>query len=372
MPNLTDEQLLDMYQWMVFARTYDERAIRLQRQGRIGTYAPFSGQEAAQVASAYALEKTDWVFPSYRELPVVWVHGMPLKQSLLYTMGSVQGGAVPEGVHSFPVQIIIAAQTLHAMGSAWASQYLGDGSVSVAYLGDGATSQGDFHEAMNFASVFKLPAIFFVQNNQWAISVPRNRQAASRTLAQKAVAYDIPGIQVDGNDILGVYGVMQEAVQHARSGSGPVLIEAVTYRHGPHTTSDDPTRYRTSEDVQTWMERDPITRFARFLMDRGLLDDAKDAAIRESAATKIADAVDAAEAEAKGSLPEIFDLVYAPTPPHLRRQQAEVSQVLAAKVQMAAGTAGQPVPGASGGSGAAPQAASHGTPTQSGPQGKGE
>ncbi|QSO51472.1 pyruvate dehydrogenase (acetyl-transferring) E1 component subunit alpha [Alicyclobacillus curvatus] len=339
MPELTDGEMLDMFQWMVFARTFDERAVRLQRQGRIGTYAPFSGQEAAQVGSAYAIEKTDWVFPTYRELPVLWIHGTPVKQSLLYPMGAVSGGAVTKGVNAFPVQIIIAAQTLHAMGSAWASQYLGDKSVNVCYLGDGATAQGDFHEALNFASVMKLPVIFFIQNNQWAISVPRGRQAASRTLAQKAVAYDIPGIQVDGNDILGVYKVMTEAVEHARSGLGPVLIEALTYRHGPHTTSDDPTRYRDADEVAMWMQRDPITRFARFLTARGLLDSAKEAAMREDAEQRIGQAVIEAEAEAKGTLPEVFDMVYGTVPRELERQRDEAATLLAGKAQMAAGTA---------------------------------
>lgn len=335
LPDLTDEQLLEMYQWMVFARTFDERAVRLQRQGRIGTYAPFSGQEAAQIGSAYALEKTDWVFPTYRELPVMWVHGMPLKTSLLYPMGAVSGGEVPNGVNAFPVQIIIAAQTLHAMGSAWASQYLQDKSVNVCYLGDGATSEGDFHEALNFASVMKLPVVFFVQNNQWAISVPRERQAASRTLAQKAVAYDIPGIQVDGNDILGVYKVMTEAVLHARSGSGPVIIEALTYRHGPHTTSDDPTRYRHADEVSVWMQRDPITRFARFLTARGLLDSAKDASIHADAMQQIGQAVTEAEAESKGTITEVFEMVYGSMPRELQRQRDEAATLLAAKAQMA-------------------------------------
>jgi len=329
--SLTETQLLEMYRWMVLARLFDERALKLQRQGRIGTYAPFSGQEAAQVGSAYALDPQDWVFPSYRELPVVWVRGMSLEQSLLYTMGSVTGGYISPEVNSFPVQIIIAAQTLHAMGSAWASKYLEDTAVNVCYIGDGATSQGDFHEALNFASVYHLPVIFFIQNNQWAISVPRSRQTASRTFAQKAIAYDIPGIQVDGNDVLAVYQVMREAVETVRGGGGPVLIEAVTYRAGPHTTSDDPTRYRSQEEVEAWRQRDPISRFSSFLQHRGLLDEAWDQAIREEAAGQIEQAVAAAEATPKGTLTEAMDRVYQTAPPMLAQQRAEAETFLAMK-----------------------------------------
>jgi len=325
LPDLSDEKMVEMYRWMVFARLFDARAVRLQRQGRIGTYAPFSGQEAAQIGSIFAIERADWVFPSYREMPALWVHGMPLKQSLLYTMGHVRGGYVPEHVNAFPVQIIIAGQTLHAMGSAWASQYLNDGRVSLCYLGDGATSQGDFHEALNFAAVFKLPAVFFVQNNQWAISVPRSRQSASQTLAQKALAYGISGVQVDGNDVLAVYQVAQEAARRARAGEGPTLIEAVTFRHGPHTTSDDPTRYRDSEEVQDWLNKDPIGRFKRFLHEKQLWDEAREEAWVRDAGEKIEQAVVEAENTPKGTLAESFELVYAQTPPHLRQQQQQAA-----------------------------------------------
>lgn len=335
--DLTEVQLLEMYRWMIFARLYDERMIRLQRQGRVGTYAPFSGQEAAQIGSAYALEPKDWVFPSYRELPVVWVRGQSPVQSMLYTMGAVQGGYVPEDVNAFPVQIIIAAQTLHAMGSAWASQYLQDGAVSVAYLGDGATSQGDFHEALNFASVHQLPAIFFIQNNGWAISVPRSKQAASRTLAQKALAYDIFGIQVDGNDVLAVYHVMQEALKKARNGEGPVLIEAMTYRYGPHTTSDDPTRYRDQEELQAWLEKDPIARFQKYLMRRGVLDEVQDKLFREEASQSIEEIVKKAESTPKGTLLEAFDAVYKIPPLTLSQQKEEIRKSIVEQAEKKGG-----------------------------------
>ena len=324
-PSLSNTQLLDMYRWMIYARVYDERAVRLQRQGRMGTYAPFRGQEAAQIGSAFAIERSDWVFPSYRELPVVWVHGLPLYQSMLYTMGHLRGGHVPPDVHAFPVQIIIAAQTLHAMGSAWASQYLEDGTVSLCYLGDGATSQGDFHEALNFASVLRLPVVFFIQNNQWAISVPRQRQSASQTLAQKALAYGMPGVQVDGNDVLAVYKVTKEAAERARLGGGPVLVEAVTFRHGAHTTSDDPTRYRDAQEVEKWIKKDPIVRFQKFLSDKHLWTETLEASLTAEANQAISEAVEAAENTPVGTLEEAMELVYAQMPENLRRQRDEVT-----------------------------------------------
>ena len=323
-PDLTEAQLVDMYRHMIIARTYDERVVRLQRQGRVGTYAPFSGQEAAQVGSAYALEKSDWLFPSYREVPALWMHGLPLENSLLYTMGHVHGASWPEGVNAFPVQIIIAGQTTQVMGSAWASKYLNDNHVSLCYLGDGATSQGDFHESLNFASVFKLPAIYFIQNNQWAISMPRSRQSGSQTLAQKGLAYGIPSVQVDGNDVLAVYKVTQEAVQRARSGEGPSVIEAVTFRLGAHTTSDDPTRYRTQEELEAWRQKDPLLRFRRFLMERQLWDTAREQTLLEEATALIEQVVVAAEGVKKGTLEESFDYVYANLTPHLREQKAAV------------------------------------------------
>ncbi len=323
-PNLTEAQLVDMYRHMIIARTYDERVIRLQRQGRVGTYAPFSGQEAAQVGSAYALEKSDWLFPSYREVPALWMHGLPLENSLLYTMGHVYGARWPEGVNAFPVQIIIAGQTTQVMGSAWASKYLNDNHVSLCYLGDGATSQGDFHESLNFASVFKLPAIYFIQNNQWAISMPRSRQSGSQTLAQKGLAYGIPSVQVDGNDVLAVYKVTQEAVQRARSGEGPSVIEAVTFRLGSHTTSDDPTRYRAQEELEAWRQKDPLLRFRRFLMEQQLWDAAREQTLLQEATELIEQVVVAAEGVKKGTLEESFDYVYANLTPRLREQKAAV------------------------------------------------
>lgn len=322
MPDVSEDTLLSMYEWMVFARLYDARAVRLQRQGRVGTYAPFSGQEAALIGSSFAVERSDWMFPSYRELPALWVHGVPVEQSLLYTMGHQKGGFVPHDVCAFPPQIIIAAQTLHAMGSAFASVYRNESTVNLCYLGDGATSQGDFHESLNFASVFKLPVVYFVQNNGWAISVPSTRQSASKTLAHKAMAFGMPGAQVDGNDVLAVYQTVKEAVDRARTGGGPSLIEAVTFRQGPHTTSDDPTRYRDAADVQAWIERDPIQRFRRFLLNRNVLTETLDAEYAARANDRIAAAVEVAEGTPQGGLDVTFDAIYATPSRHLQAQKA--------------------------------------------------
>ncbi len=332
LPNLADEQLVDMYEWMVKMRLFDEKMLRMQRQGRIGTYAPFSGQEAAQIGSAAALRETDWIFPSYREMAACMHHGYPMKQAILYTKGHLQGGYTPEGLNIFPVQIIIAGQTLHAAGCAIATKLKGEDDVSVAYFGDGATSQGDFHEALNIASVNKAPVIFFCQNNHWAISVPLHLQTASQTIAQKAVAYGMKGVQVDGNDILAVYKVMQDAVNRARNGEGPMLIEAVTYRQGPHTTADDPTKYRDAKEVADWVENnDPIRRFHRFLEQKGLISDERIAALKERFNQEIEQAVQEAEAVEPSTADQAFDYVYDKPHKLLAEQKQEVQRLLAEK-----------------------------------------
>lgn len=330
--DLSDAQLEEMYGLMLKARLFDEKMLRMQRQGRIGTYGPFSGQEAAQIGSAYALEKNDWIFPSYREIAACMVHGLPLKQSILYVMGHLKGGQTPQGLNIFPVQIIIAGQTLHATGCALATKLKGETDVSVTYFGDGATSQGDFHEALNMASVNKVPAVFFCQNNHWAISVPIHEQTASQTLAQKAIAYGMKGVQVDGNDVLAVYDVMKDATKRARDGEGPTLIEAVTYRQGPHTTADDPTKYRDRDEVDDWVtNKDPILRFYRFLERRGLMNEDKQTELKEKFNQEIERAVSEAESEEKSTTDEVFDYVYDEPYKLLSEQKLEVQQFLAKK-----------------------------------------
>jgi 2-oxoisovalerate dehydrogenase E1 component alpha subunit len=254
-----------LYQKMLKARTFDRKAVNLQRQGRIGTYAPFEGQEAAQIGSAMALKEGDWLFPSYRDHAATITYGHSLVHVLLYWAGRIEGCIPPEGKHIFPPSVPIATQIPHAVGTAWAEKLKGKDGASIVYFGDGATSEGDFHEGLNFASVFSAPVIFFCQNNGYAISVPMERQMKSKTIAQKSLAYDIPGVRVDGNDVLAVYKVTREAMQRARNGEGPTLIEAVTWRYGAHTTADDPTKYRNQKESEERRQFDPLLRIEKLL-----------------------------------------------------------------------------------------------------------
>ena len=320
--SITNEELIQMYKFMVQARVFDVRAIKLQRQGRIGTYAPLQGQEAAQVGSAFALRKNDWVYPSYREIGVSLVHGLPMYQFFLYTMGHLQALA-QETATIFPIQIIIGAQCLHAVGGAWTSQYNNEDNVSVAYIGDGGTSEGDFHEALNFAGVYKLPIIFFVQNNQWAISVPIAKQTASKSIAQKALAYGISGIQVDGNDAVAVYLTMKEAIERAKKGK-PVLIEAVTFRQGPHTTADDPTKYRLEAEVKEWGEKDPLERLKHYIISLGIWDLDKDQDTYLEAENEVTKAFEVAQEIPKSKLADAFDHVFEKKTKQLEEQQLQV------------------------------------------------
>jgi len=319
-PPLSDQETFNLYQKMVFIRLADQRALMLQRQGRMGTYAPIWGQEACQVGSAILLQREDWVFPAFRELGATLMMGIPLKTIYLYWMGYEEGSRAPEGINVLPVSIPVGTHPLHAVGTAWAAKIRGDQIVTVAYFGDGATSKGDFHEAMNFAGVFKTPTIFFCQNNQFAISVPRKIQTVSETIAQKAIAYGIDGIQVDGNDLFAVYTVTKEAIQKARSGGGATLIEGVTYRFGPHTTADDPTKYRKEEEIESWKPLDPLNRLRRYLNERGLWTEDIENQITERAQKEIDQAVQEAEAVPVPEVEEIFKYVYSEMTPQLKEQ----------------------------------------------------
>lgn len=319
---LTEQDLVQIYRWMVRLRTYDQRALTLQRQGRMGTYAPYSGQEASQVGSVWPLTRTDWLAPTYRESAAMIVHGAPLLSLLRYWRGDEWGSHYP-GVNTLPIAIPIATQCVHAVGLAWAGKLQGTGQVAVGYLGDGATSEGDFHEAMNFAAVFKLPVIFFCQNNGYAISVPVSKQMAA-PVAARAAGYGLPGVQVDGMDILAVYQVMSEAVERARSGHGATLVEAFTYRYGPHTTADDPSRYRAAEEAKEWQEqRDPIERLRKLLLARSLWDDGAEAALQEEARAEMAQAVAELEALPRPRVEDIFDHVYTERPWFVEEQRQE-------------------------------------------------
>jgi len=333
-PNIPDELLLKMYRAMIRARQFDERMLRLQRQGRLGTFAPIKGQEASQLGPVAALRDGDWLVPAFREAAAEAWRGRTLESILLYYSGFNQGSAVPEGSTSLPGTIPVGTQILHAAGLGYAIKYRKKDSVAMVFFGDGATSEGDFHEGLNFAAVFQVPTIFVCQNNHWAISLPRERQTRSKTLAQKAIAYGMPGIQVDGNDILATYAAAHEAVERARSGGGPTFIEAVTYRLSVHTTADDPTRYRKEQEVEEWQKKDPIPRFQKYLSDKGLLDEEKIAQVDQEIENELKEVVDRAEAQMKEleNQPMImFDHLYAEMPPYLQEQREELARELAEK-----------------------------------------
>jgi pyruvate dehydrogenase E1 component alpha subunit len=329
-PDLDDERMVEMYRNMKLARHFDQRAVSLQRQGRMGTYPPLSGQEGAQIGSAMALDEEDWLIPSYREHGAAYARGLELHQTLRYWMGDERGNELRD-LNIFPVAVPIATQVLHASGLAWGAKLKGDRKAFMCYFGDGATSEGDFHEGLNFAGVFDVPAVFFCNNNQWAISVPRERQTASETIAQKAVAYGFEGVQVDGMDPLAVYKVAREAVEKAKSDDPedlrPTLIEAVQYRFGAHTTADDPSVYRDDDEVERWKAKDPIPRLESYLYEQGVLDQERIDAIQESVEDEVADAIETAESLERPEPSAIFEHVYEGMPKRLAEQQRYLEQL---------------------------------------------
>jgi 2-oxoisovalerate dehydrogenase E1 component alpha subunit len=311
---MTSELARLMYEKMIFARLFDRKCCNLQRQGRLGTYVPFEGQEAAQVGSALALESDDWMFPTYRDHGATLTFGHSLRNILMYWNGRYEGAIPPEGKNIFPPAVPIASQLLHATGAAWAEKKKGTDRVAIVYFGDGATSEGDFHEGLNFASVFQAPVVFFNQNNGFAISVPTAKQMHSKTIAQKGKAYDIEGIRVDGNDIFAVYFTVKEAIEKARRGEGPTLIEAVTWRYGAHTTSDDPTKYRDqSENEIRRKTTDPLTRLENYLKQYGYWDE-KLEVLEVQATEAIEAAVKEMEAAPPADINHLFDYTFAEAP----------------------------------------------------------
>lgn len=324
MPKLSDEQLRELMRKMVFTRVWDQRAISLNRQGRLGFYAPVAGQEASMIGSQSALVKEDFILPSYRDIPQIVWHGLPLYQAFLYSRGHQHGGQIPDGVNVLMPQIIIGAQIVQCAGVAMGFKKRNKKNVAITYIGDGGTSQGDFYEGLNFAGAYKLPAIFVVQNNRYAISTPIEKQTAAKTLADKAVAAGITGIQVDGMDILAVYKAVSDAAERGRNGEGPTLIEALTYRFGPHTMAgDDPTRYRTSEEASEWEQKDPLIRFRKFLEKKCLWTEADENRVIEEAKTAVADAIKKADETPKMTVPGLIDTMFETTPAHLEEQKAE-------------------------------------------------
>ncbi|WP_425461875.1 pyruvate dehydrogenase (acetyl-transferring) E1 component subunit alpha [Natronosalvus hydrolyticus] len=322
----SEETLLELYETQVLARIFDEKAISLHRQGRIGTYAPMQGQEAAQVGAAMALRDADYCFPTYRDHAMYLTRGLPLAEVIRHLMG--RGNYVDrqdgDDLRTFPITIPIATQLPHAVGVGMAANYKGDDVAAMASLGDGATSEGDFHEALNFAGVFNAPTVFFCQNNGYAISVPRERQTASATIAQKADAYGIEGVRVDGNDVIAVYEVVQDALERARNGGGATLIEAVTYRRGPHTTTDDPSVYRDEDEGDDW--EDPLERTRAHLESTVGWTDEDEQAVHERARKQVQAAVETAEAETDPEPESMFNHVYADSHPRYRKQRDQLPE----------------------------------------------
>ena len=315
------------YVAMVDARMFDRKAAALQRQGRLATYPPYEGQEASQVGSALALRDSDWLVPSYRDAAAAQLRGYPWRNLLLTRRGDERGGHPPEGVKVLPPALTVGGHMIHAVGIAWAEKLQDSGAVVLTLFGDGATSEGDFHEAMNFAGVYRTPTIFFCQNNGWAISMPVSGQTASETIAQKANAYGLPGVLVDGNDVLAVDLAVSQAIDRARAGEGPTLIEALTYRVLGHTTADDHRRYRPIEDESEWLARDPLERIRVYLEGLGAWSPEWQSEIEEDATARIEEEVAAAEAVEGFSAEDIFDATFAEPTPQLASQRSEAGRL---------------------------------------------
>ncbi|WP_433634548.1 pyruvate dehydrogenase (acetyl-transferring) E1 component subunit alpha [Halomicrococcus sp. NG-SE-24] len=320
-PDLSDERLREAYRQMKRSRRLDERAIALQRRGELGTYAPAIGQEAAQVGSALALADEDWMVPSFRESAAFLTRGASPHALLWYAMGMEEGAEIPDENRDMPPAVPVGTQPLHAAGIGWGQELEGEDAATLTYFGDGATSEGDVYEAMNVAGVFDAHVVFLCQNNRYAISTPRAQQTRTETLAQKAVAAGIEGVQVDGNDLLGVYGVVSDALERARAGD-PVFVEALTYRLSMHTTSDNPAVYRTEEEEAEWGRRGPVERFEAYLREEGVLDDETVARIDEEIEAELADAIERAKAgEADVDPADMFEFAYADPPRSVERQR---------------------------------------------------
>ncbi len=319
-PSLDGDLLQRAYKTMVLARVADEKAVKLQRQGRIGAYPQSRGQEASQVGPALALGPDDWICPGFRELTALLWKGVPLFNLFLYWSGNEEGNAYPDGVRVMPGVIPVGDQITHAVGVSYASKLRGEKAVTMTYFGDGGSSEGSFHEGLNLAGVLKTPTIFVCQNNQYAISLPRAKQTASKTIAQKAVAYGFPGIMVDGNDVLALYAAAKEAVERARTGEGPTLIESYTYRLGDHTTSDDATRYRDQAELKDWEAKDPINRFRIYLVNKGLWDESLEKTSLEEARTKVDEESQKALDHPPPQIDDIFKYTYRNMPPGLQNQ----------------------------------------------------
>jgi len=323
MPDLSDEELTELMRRLVYTRIWDQRAISLNRQGRLGFYAPVAGQEASMIGTQFALDKDDWILPGYRDIPQMVFHGFPLYKAFLFSRGHITGGQIPEGVNVLMPQIIIGAQIVQAAGVALGLKKSGKEQVAITYTGDGGSSQGDFYEGMNFAGAFKAPAIFVVQNNRFAISTPVEKQSMAKTIAQKAVAAGINGIQVDGMDVLAVYAATKQARVEALNGV-PTLIETLTYRYGPHTLAgDDPTRYRTKDMDDEYQAQDPLVRFRAFMEAKGLWNEDKENEVIEQAKADVKEALAQADKEPKQKVTDFINVMAEKLPLNLQEQLDE-------------------------------------------------
>ncbi|HCS93482.1 MAG: pyruvate dehydrogenase (acetyl-transferring) E1 component subunit alpha [Bavariicoccus seileri] len=321
LPDLTDDELVDLMSDMVWSRILHQRSTALNRQGRLGFYAPTWGQEASQLGSIKAIEKDDVLLPGYRDVPQLIKHGLPLYQAFLWSRGHVEGNKYPEELQALPPQIIIGAQYVQAAGVALGLKKRNKENVVITYTGDGGTSQGDFYEGINFAGSYHANAIFVVQNNGWAISTPRSLQTAAKTLAQKAVAAGIPGIQVDGMDPLAVYAVTKKAREYVVAGNGPVLIETICYRYGPHTLSgDDPKRYQPEGSMEPWLKKDPLIRMRNYLTEKGLWSEEKEQEVEEKAKEDVKAAIKEADAVPKQKVSTFLKNMFEVAPASIQEQ----------------------------------------------------
>lgn len=322
MPDLDDEAIIKAYKEMLYARVADQMAVSYQRQGRMYTYPPIIGQEAIQVAAGQLIREDDWLAPAFRELAIMMAKGVTLKEIFLYYMGNEHGSKFSKANHVLPICVPIGSQLLHATGIGYSIKYQKKDEVAFTFVGDGGTSEGDFSEALNFAGVWEVPVIFTIQNNQYAISVPVKNQTKSVNLAVKALGFGIPGIKVDGNDFFAMYVAYKEAFDHARAGKGAVLIEALTYRKGAHTTSDDPSKYRSKEEEQEWDKTDPLVRLKKYLDRKGIWHEDEEKLIEEYK-QEIDLQFTEAENYAPYPLDDVFQYMYVDMPEGLKKQKAD-------------------------------------------------
>lgn len=318
--SLTDDELVALMKELVWGRTVNERLILAGRQGRIGNLPPSEGQEASQLATLFAMDKKDFVMPTYRDVIPLVSHGMPMKNAILWYRGHVAANILPDDVYGLPAQVIIGSQYVQAAGLGMAYRLDKKDQSVFTYIGDGGSSQGDFYEGINFGGVFKSQAVFIVQNNQYGISVPRELQTEAKTLAQKAAAAGIPGVQVDGMDPLALYEVTKMAREYTMAGNGPVLIETLTYRFGAHTLSDDPTRYRSQDEVDAWLEKDFLIRMRDYLGEKGIWNEEMEQEVIDATIKEVNDALDAADAEPAQKVSQLLENVYEVPTPRIRKE----------------------------------------------------